>query len=284
MSISKLIILIIVLLTLSCLHAKAAKYEHYDNAPDFCIEEFNEVFKTIKAEDDAIYEKLQFEEDTRMFMDNYLDQRITSEIKARKTNDEDIRTDLKANWEDHDKLQSNINTFNNQSLARDKKQDANIEMNRQSINTIKGDLKNNYEEHNELRGAINDNSREIKRNTVRIENAQANIQSNSNRINQNTQSINVLNNRVNDTNRRIDNLDNKLESGLATVTALTQLHPNPRSNSKTQIAVGTGIYKDNIAGAIGIFHWINNRIMLNASASYGGNTSWAGGVGLSIGF
>lgn len=112
----------------------------------------------------------------------------------------------------------------------------------------------------------------------------------SNRINHNAQSITNMNGQLNnlksDINRldsRINRLDDKLEGGLATVTALTQLHPNPRFTGRTQIAIGSGMYADNAAGAVGIFHWINDRIMLNASAAYGGQSQWAGGVGLSIG-
>lgn len=88
---------------------------------------------------------------------------------------------------------------------------------------------------------------------------------------------------INYLDKRIDNLDSRLEQGLATVTALTALHPNPRHNGKTQIAIGTGMYADNVAGAIGIFHYLNDRVMLNAGAAYGGNTSWAGNVGITIG-
>lgn len=112
----------------------------------------------------------------------------------------------------------------------------------------------------------------------------------SNRINHNVQSITNMNGQLNnlksDINRldgRINRLDDKLEGGLATVTALTQLHPNPRFKGRTQIAIGSGMYADNVAGAVGIFHWINDRIMLNASAAYGGQSQWAGGVGISIG-
>ena len=95
--------------------------------------------------------------------------------------------------------------------------------------------------------------------------------------------VNGMQSSINYLDKRIDNLDSRLEQGLATVTALTALHPNPRHNGKTQIAIGTGMYADNVAGAIGIFHYLNDRVMLNAGAAYGGNTSWAGNVGITIG-
>ena len=124
----------------------------------------------------------------------------------------------------------------------------------------------------------------IKSNTSRIENNSRAIQSNTQNINALKNDVSQLNTRVNDIQQQVDRLDNKLEKGLATVTALTALHPNPRHQGKTQISVGAGMYADNVAGAIGIFHWLTDRIMLSAGASYGGDSSFAGNVGITIGF
>ena len=124
------------------------------------------------------------------------------------------------------------------------------------------------------------------------------INNNTNRINQNTQvihtntsNINALKNDVSKLNTRVDGLqsqinklDDRLERGLATVTALTSLHPNPRFKGKTQVAIGSGVYNNNVAGAVGIFHYVNDNVMVSIGASYGGSSSWAGNVGLSIGF
>ena len=101
-----------------------------------------------------------------------------------------------------------------------------------------------------------------------------------------TSTHNQLNNmqgRVNSLGHKINNVERRMEQGLATVTALTALHPNPRHQGKTQISVGTGMYSDNVAGAVGIFHYLNDRVMLNAGAAYGGDTSWAGNVGITVG-
>lgn len=92
-----------------------------------------------------------------------------------------------------------------------------------------------------------------------------------------------MSSQIDKTNKRIDRLDNRMEQGFATVTALTALHPNPRHKGKTQISIGTGMYADNFAGAIGVFHYLNDRIMLNAGAAYGGDSSWAGNFGITIG-
>jgi len=124
--------------------------------------------------------------------------------------------------------------------------------------------------------------------TSAIEN---NIQQVNNQVQANTSNLNAMKNDVSRLNTRVDGLqsqvnrlDNKLEKGLATVTALTGLHPNPRYKGKTQVSIATGMYADNVAGAIGIFHYINDKIMLSAGASYGGDSSWAGNVGITIGF
>ena len=124
----------------------------------------------------------------------------------------------------------------------------------------------------------------IENNTNKINTNTQAIQSNTQNINALKNDVSQLNTRVNDMQSQINRLDNRLEKGLATVTALTALHPNPRHKGKTQISVGAGMYADNVAGAIGIFHWLTDRIMLSAGASYGGDDSWAGNVGITIGF
>lgn len=95
--------------------------------------------------------------------------------------------------------------------------------------------------------------------------------------------VNGMQGQINNLGHKINNVERRMEQGFATVTALTALHPNPRHKGKTQISVGTGMYSDNVAGAVGIFHYLNDRVMLNAGAAYGGDTSWAGNVGITIG-
>lgn len=116
-----------------------------------------------------------------------------------------------------------------------------------------------------------------------------NIQDNSNRITNNTNAINGINNRMNaydsrlnSLDKRVDRIQNRMESGFATMAALSGLHPNPRAKGKTQVAVAGGMYRDNIAGAVGIFHNFKDNIMLSVGAAYGGEESWAGNVGLTF--
>lgn len=94
--------------------------------------------------------------------------------------------------------------------------------------------------------------------------------------------IQNLQDRLLDTDNRINKLDNKLESGLATVTALTGLHPNPRATEKLEVSVATGIYADNVAGAIGIFYHPNDRVQVGVGASYGGDNQFAGSCGITF--
>lgn len=110
------------------------------------------------------------------------------------------------------------------------------------------------------------------------------IQNNSQNIEGIKNNVSTLDTRVNKLQSQVNKLDNKLEQGLATVTALTALHPNPRYKGRTQVSIGTGMYADNVAGAIGVFHYLNDKVMLSAGASYGGNSSFAGNVGVTIGF
>ena len=95
--------------------------------------------------------------------------------------------------------------------------------------------------------------------------------------------VDSLSPRVQSQQNQINKLDNKLESGLATVTALTSLHPNPRSNEKLEVSIGAGMYADNVAGAIGLFYHPNDRVQVYAGASYGGDDQFAGGAGITFG-
>ena len=95
--------------------------------------------------------------------------------------------------------------------------------------------------------------------------------------------VDSLSSRVQSQQNQIHKLDNKLEGGLATVTALTSLHPNPRSNEKLEVSIGAGMYADNVAGAIGLFYHPNDRVQVYAGASYGGDDQFAGGAGVTFG-
>jgi hypothetical protein len=95
------------------------------------------------------------------------------------------------------------------------------------------------------------------------------------RINQYGQDINNLNN-------RIDKVEQNTRAGLATVTALTSLHPNPRANTPIELSLGMGVYKDQCAGATGVFIHPNEYSMLQGGIAYGNEDNWAGFVGVTF--
>ena len=83
-------------------------------------------------------------------------------------------------------------------------------------------------------------------------------------------------------NNRINDLETEMYSGLATVTALTSLHPNPRSTAPVELSLGTGIYRDQCAGAVGLFVHPNNNSMLQGGAAFGNDNNWAGYLGVTF--
>ena len=76
-----------------------------------------------------------------------------------------------------------------------------------------------------------------------------------------------LNNKVDVMEQAMYKLDDKMNKGLATVSALASLHPNPRYQGKTQVSIGSGVYNTNVAGAIGLFHYVNDNVMVSIGAS-----------------
>lgn len=130
---------------------------------------------------------------------------------------------------------------------------------------------------------INNNAKRINDNTRLINNNSKQINSVNNRVNGLSSQVSGLSDRVDTLDNRINNLDSKMKQGFATVTALTSLHPNPRSNEKLEVSIGTGIYQDTFAGAIGLFYHPNDRVQIYAGGAYGGHDSWAGGAGITFG-
>ena len=82
---------------------------------------------------------------------------------------------------------------------------------------------------------------------------------------------------------KINKLETKMEKGLAANNALAGLVPLDHVH-KTQISAAMGGYKNNQALAVGAFHYLNDRTLLNAGAAYGGNDSVSYKVGVTFGF
>lgn len=142
---------------------------------------------------------------------------------------------------------------------------------------------------NSLNESVQNVNNKVDNNTIHINNNAKQIKVNTNNINSLGNRVDSINQQVGSLNKRVDNIDNRLDSmnsqmkqGFATVTALTSLHPNPRSNEKLEVSFGTGIYMDTMAGAVGLFYHPNDRVQIYAGGAYGGHDSWAGGAGITF--
>jgi hypothetical protein len=141
-----------------------------------------------------------------------------------------------------------------------------------------------------LQNDINTNKQNIQTNTQNIEINKQNIQVNKQNIQNNSNQIQNLNQKVYKQGQNISNLrhqvrdlQSEMRSGLATVTALTSLHPNPRSKAPIELSVGMGMYKDQCAGAVGLFAHPTDNFMIQGGVAFGNNDDWAGYVGVTVG-
>jgi len=152
---------------------------------------------------------------------------------------------------------------------------ANIQQNTLDINGLRTDLTatNNNVSQNAQNIQKNSNKIEINRQNIQIN--KNNIESLTDRMNRTAQDINRLDNRIN-------NVEQNMRSGLATVTALTSLHPNPRSDAPVELSLGTGMYKDQCAGAAGLFIHPNDWSMLQGGFAFGNSDNYAGYVGMTF--
>ncbi len=91
-------------------------------------------------------------------------------------------------------------------------------------------------------------------------------------------------NKVDNLDRRVGKMHHEMKSGFASLAAMSALVPNARVAGDTQIAVGTGYYRGTTGFAVGAFHHINDNVLLNAGASYGGNGAAVFKGGVTFGF
>lgn len=104
----------------------------------------------------------------------------------------------------------------------------------------------------------------------------------NNRLDRFNQDMNGLSNKVNSLSNQIGDLERNVYSGLATVTALTSLHPNPRSIEPVELSLGVGMYRDQCAGAAGLFVHPTDSVMLQGGAAFGNENNWAGYLGVTF--
>ena len=89
--------------------------------------------------------------------------------------------------------------------------------------------------------------------------------------------------RFNGMEHKINKLETKMEKGLAANNALAALVPL-NNCYKTQISAAMGGYENNQAFAVGAFHYVNRKVLLNTGVAYGGNNSLSYNVGITFGF
>lgn len=86
--------------------------------------------------------------------------------------------------------------------------------------------------------------------------------------------------RMNSLDNKIDKMDDRMNSGFASLAAMSGLQPNARACNDTQLSLGAGTYRGKVGYALGAFHYFNDNVMMNVGASYAGNnsTTFRGGV------
>ncbi|MBN2333630.1 MAG: YadA-like family protein [Deltaproteobacteria bacterium] len=84
---------------------------------------------------------------------------------------------------------------------------------------------------------------------------------------------------------RIDKLDDRVDDVGSLASAFSALVPNTRALGNTQIALGVGHYSGSNALAAGMFHYVSDKIMVNAAVSTTfNNNGTATRAGITFGF
>jgi autotransporter adhesin len=82
---------------------------------------------------------------------------------------------------------------------------------------------------------------------------------------------------------KVNGLDTRMDSVGALSSAFSAMTPNPRDDGRTQVSMGMGFYQGKTAYAGGVYHYVNDRVLLNAGMSFAGGES-ASRVGMTLGF
>ena len=81
-----------------------------------------------------------------------------------------------------------------------------------------------------------------------------------------------------ETNRRIDQFDSRINEVGANAAAMANLHPMEfDADSKLNVAVGVGNYRNKTATAMGLFYRPNEDVMFNVSSTIGSSDNMIGG-------
>ena len=195
------------------------------------------------------------------------------------------------------------NIANNKTAIQ--KNATNIDKNAQAIATNKQNIKDIAIGLNMLGDVVNDHEQAIANNTKAIAGNTTAINNNANRINGNANAINTLGQKVatntadirvlenvadnheqrittlenrsmnlaKDINNKVNNLGKRVNKLGASSAALAGLHPlDFNRNDKASYAVSYGHYRNANAVALGAFYRPNERTMIGAGVSLGGET------------
>ena len=83
---------------------------------------------------------------------------------------------------------------------------------------------------------------------------------------------------------KVSGMDKQMKSSFAAGAAMAALVPNARAEGNTHLAAGTGYYDGKLGAAIGLFHYIDDNVLLNAGLAYAGNDSFTAKGGVTVGF
>lgn len=203
-----------------------------------------------------------------------------------------------------DEVETNATNIANNKTAIQKNA-TNIDKNAQAIATNKQNIKDIAIGLNMLGDVVNDHEQAIANNTKNIAGNTTAITNNANRINGNTNAINTLGQKVatntadirvlenvadnheqrittlenrsmnlaKDINNKVNNLGQRVNKLGASSAALAGLHPlDFNRNDKASYAVSYGRYRNENAVALGAFYRPNERTMIGAGVSLGGET------------
>lgn len=203
-----------------------------------------------------------------------------------------------------DEVETNATNIANNKTAI-QKNTTNIDKNAQAITTNKQNIKDIAIGLNMLGDVVNDHEQAIANNTKNIAGNTTAITNNANRINGNANAINTLGQKVatntadirvlehvadnheqrittlenrsmnlaKDINNKVNNLGQRVNKLGASSAALAGLHPlDFNRNDKASYAVSYGHYRNANAVALGAFYRPNERTMIGAGVSLGGET------------
>ena len=203
-----------------------------------------------------------------------------------------------------DEVETNATNIANNKTAIQKNA-TNIDKNAQAIATNKQNIKDIAIGLNMLGDVVNDHEQAIANNTKNVAGNTTAINNNANKINANTNAINGLGQKVatntadvrvlehvsdnhegritslesrsmnlaEDINNKVNNLGQRVNKLGASSAALAGLHPlDFNRNDKASYAVSYGHYRNANAVALGAFYRPNERTMIGAGVSLGGET------------